>query len=271
MERVTAENQRLGLWVAFDYGGRDELVRVARGLIESGVAADAVDEQVFRAHLYAPSMPDPDLVIRTSGELRLSNFLLWQSAYAELHFTSALWPDFGEEDLREALEAYASAAGGTDADELARLAHRVWRAAGAVALYAVWVGGWLMTGLGVVGVIAMHEYCAMTKELRPLTVAGFAGAAGIIAVHRGGLVWGLAVLLAALVLAFWLSAVADVRQRATVQLATTLFGITWIGYGIGFLIALRDIPGSGNSGAPCCSPSCWGSGRRTSSPTSVGG
>lgn len=119
-----------------------------------------------------------------------------------------------------------------------------------LALYAVWVGGWLMTGVGVVGgLIAMHEFCAMTKELRPLTVAGFAGVAGIvIAVHRGGLVWGLAVLLAALVLAFWLSAVADVRQRATVQLATTVFGITWIGYGIGFLVALRDIPGSGNWG-----------------------
>jgi undecaprenyl diphosphate synthase len=108
MERVTAGNQRLQLWVAFDYGGRDEVVRVARELIRSGIAADAVDEQAFRTHLYAPSMPDPDLVIRTSGELRLSNFLLWQSAYAELHFTPALWPDFGEEELREALEAYAS-------------------------------------------------------------------------------------------------------------------------------------------------------------------
>jgi len=108
MEQVTSGNQRLRLWVAFDYGGRDELIRVARELIESGVPADAVDEQVFRSHLYAPEMPDPDLVIRTSGELRLSNFLLWQSAYAELHFTPALWPDFGEEDLREALEAYAS-------------------------------------------------------------------------------------------------------------------------------------------------------------------
>jgi len=119
-----------------------------------------------------------------------------------------------------------------------------------VALYAVWVGGWLMTGLGVVGgLIAMHEYCGMTRELRPLTVAGFAGVAGVvIAVHRGGLVWGLAVLMAALVLAFWLSAVADVRQRATVQLSVTLFGITWIGYGIGFLIALRDIPASGGWG-----------------------
>jgi undecaprenyl diphosphate synthase len=108
MEQVTAQNQRLQLWVAFDYGGRDELIRVARELIEAGVPADAVDEQVFRSHLYAPSMPDPDLVIRTSGELRLSNFLPWQSAYAELHFTPALWPDFGEEELREALEAYAS-------------------------------------------------------------------------------------------------------------------------------------------------------------------
>ena len=108
MERRTASNTRLDLWVAFDYGGRDELVRAARALVGEGVAAEDVDEDALRAHLYAPAMPDPDLVIRTSGELRVSNFLLWQAAYAEYHFTPTLWPDFDGEELGDALAAYAT-------------------------------------------------------------------------------------------------------------------------------------------------------------------
>jgi undecaprenyl diphosphate synthase len=107
MEQRTRDNPGLALWVAFDYGGRDEILRAVRQLVADGVAPDAIDEPSLRARLYAPLMPDPDLVIRTSGELRVSNFLLWQSAYAEYHFTPTLWPDFGEEDLREALAAYA--------------------------------------------------------------------------------------------------------------------------------------------------------------------
>ncbi len=107
MERRTAENTRLDLWVAFDYGARDEIVAAARQLVADGVAPEAIDEGAVAARLYAPDMPDPDLVIRTSGELRVSNFLLWQAAYAEFHFTPTLWPDFDDGDLREALEAYA--------------------------------------------------------------------------------------------------------------------------------------------------------------------
>ena len=108
MEERTAANGRLTLWVAFDYGGRDEVVEATRALLREGADPETVDESAFRAHLYAPGMPDPDLVIRTSGELRISNFLLWQSAYSELHFTPTLWPDFGEDDLREALAAYGA-------------------------------------------------------------------------------------------------------------------------------------------------------------------
>lgn len=107
LEQETAANERLHLWIAFDYGGRAELVEAARRLLADGVSADDVTEEELARRLYAPELPDPDLVIRTSGELRLSNFLLWQSAYAELVFTDTLWPDFGEGDLREALEAYA--------------------------------------------------------------------------------------------------------------------------------------------------------------------
>src|SRR5438105_2267968 len=107
MEDRTELNARLNLWVAFDYGGRAELVEAARRIVESGVDAREIDENVFAANLYAPELPDPDLLIRTSGELRISNFLLWQLAYSELVFVDTLWPDFGPQQLREALAAYA--------------------------------------------------------------------------------------------------------------------------------------------------------------------
>jgi undecaprenyl diphosphate synthase len=107
LEEETAGNRRLQLWIAFDYGGRAELVEATRRLIEAGVEPDEVDEELLGENLYSPEMPDPDLLIRTSGELRISNFLLWQLAYAELVFVDRLWPDFGEGDLRSALEDYA--------------------------------------------------------------------------------------------------------------------------------------------------------------------
>jgi len=107
LEEATAGETRLSLWIAFDYGGRAELVEAARRIVDEGVEADDVDEELLARHLYAPAMPDPDLVIRTSGELRVSNFLLWQSAYAELVFTDTLWPDFGPDEFRRSLEDYA--------------------------------------------------------------------------------------------------------------------------------------------------------------------
>ena len=107
LERETDGNDTLLLWIAFDYGGREEMVHVARRLAEDGVPAGEIDEAAIVARLYAPDLPDPDLLIRTSGELRLSNFFLWQLAYAELVFVETLWPDFGEADLRSALGEYA--------------------------------------------------------------------------------------------------------------------------------------------------------------------
>ena len=106
LEVETAHNDRLHLWIAFDYGGRGELVEAARSLVEDGVRPEDVSEEALAARLSAPDLPDPDLVIRTSGEQRLSNFLLWQSAYAELVFTETYWPDFGESELRAALDEY---------------------------------------------------------------------------------------------------------------------------------------------------------------------
>jgi undecaprenyl diphosphate synthase len=105
LEAATEKETRLSLWIAFDYGGRAEIVEAARRLAASG---EEIEENTFAQHLYAPEMPDPDLVIRTSGELRVSNFLLWQSAYAEFVFTDTLWPDFGPEELRSAVEDYAN-------------------------------------------------------------------------------------------------------------------------------------------------------------------
>jgi undecaprenyl diphosphate synthase len=100
-EAETAGNQRITLFVAFNYGGRAEIVDAARSFTGS-------TEEEFRRHLYAPEMHDPDVLIRTSGEQRLSNYLLWQSAYSELVFTDVLWPDFSRGDFESALEEYAS-------------------------------------------------------------------------------------------------------------------------------------------------------------------
>jgi undecaprenyl diphosphate synthase len=108
LESETAHLDTLQLWIAFDYGGRAELVEAARQLVATGVSPEDVSEEAIAAHLYAPELADPDLVIRTSGEQRISNFLLWQSAYAELVFDDTLWPDFGEERLRAAVDEYAS-------------------------------------------------------------------------------------------------------------------------------------------------------------------
>jgi undecaprenyl diphosphate synthase len=105
LERETEDNRRLNLWIAFDYGGRAELIDAANRAVAAG---REVDEETFSSYLNAPEMPDPDLLIRTSGELRISNFLLWQLAYAELVFVDTLWPDFGEDQLRAALDDYAS-------------------------------------------------------------------------------------------------------------------------------------------------------------------
>jgi undecaprenyl diphosphate synthase len=103
---LTKNNTGLTLCLAFDYGGRDEIVRAARRIASAGVPGDNIDESMFAQYLDSPGIPGPDLVIRTGGETRLSNFLLWQTAYSELYFTPVLWPDFGRKDIEEALSEY---------------------------------------------------------------------------------------------------------------------------------------------------------------------
>ena len=108
LEQATSALDTLCLWIAFDYGGRAELVEAARRCVADGLTPEEVDEAALAARLYAPELPEIDLLIRTSGEFRISNFMLWETAYAELVFTDTLWPDFGLEDLRAALELFAA-------------------------------------------------------------------------------------------------------------------------------------------------------------------
>jgi undecaprenyl diphosphate synthase len=108
LEQLTQDLDTLHLWIAFDYGGRAELVRAVTQVVADGLDPSQVDEDAIAERLYAPELRDVDLFVRTSGELRLSNFMLWEAAYAELVFTDTLWPDFGEDDLRAAVEAFAA-------------------------------------------------------------------------------------------------------------------------------------------------------------------
>ena len=104
---LTKNNTGLTLCLAFDYGGRDEIVRATRRIVSSGLSPDSIEEAVFARYLDSAGIPDPDLLIRTGGESRLSNFLLWQVAYSELYFTPVLWPDFGAGAIEEALSEYS--------------------------------------------------------------------------------------------------------------------------------------------------------------------
>jgi undecaprenyl diphosphate synthase len=107
VEKMTRENSRMTLIVALNYGGRDEIVEAARRIMaERRVAPGDLDETTFAAHLFTEGVPDPDLLIRTSGEMRVSNFLLWQIAYSEIHVTPVLWPDFRRQHLLEAVLEY---------------------------------------------------------------------------------------------------------------------------------------------------------------------
>lgn len=103
----TRDKRNLNLVLAFNYGGRDEIVNATREIVAAGLNPDEIDETIFSNHLYSVTIPDPDLVIRTAGEMRLSNFLLWQAAYSEIYFSNALWPDFNKKELIKAIEAYS--------------------------------------------------------------------------------------------------------------------------------------------------------------------
>ena len=105
---LTQHNTALTLAVAFNYGGRADIVQAVQQIVAAGVPSEAVTEELVTEHLYTSGMPDPDLIVRTAGEFRLSNFLIWQAAYAEYYSSPVFWPDFGAEHLRQAIAAYGN-------------------------------------------------------------------------------------------------------------------------------------------------------------------
>ncbi len=104
---LTKHNTRCTLCIAFNYGGRAEVVDAVRRILRDGITSDNIDEALISRYLYTTDLPDPDLIIRTGGEMRLSNFLIWQAAYSEYYATPILWPDFGPEEIERALIAYS--------------------------------------------------------------------------------------------------------------------------------------------------------------------
>ena len=105
--KLTQNNSQMTVSLAFNYGGRDEIVEAAKTLVLERISPQDINEKVFSQYLYTSDIPDPDLIIRTGGEIRLSNFLIWQSAYAEIYFTPVLWPDFSKKEINKALVAYS--------------------------------------------------------------------------------------------------------------------------------------------------------------------
>lgn len=105
--KLTENNDRLILNIAFNYGGRDEILCAVKRIIQDGVQPDQLDSELFSTYLFTAGTPDPDLIIRTSGEMRISNFLIWQAAYSEWYFSPTYWPDFDKEELRKAVFAYS--------------------------------------------------------------------------------------------------------------------------------------------------------------------
>jgi undecaprenyl diphosphate synthase len=104
---ITKNNRNITLGFAFNYGSRDEIIDATRKIVSSGISPEKIDDSVMNQNLYTAGIPDPDLIIRTGGEMRLSNFLLWQSAYAEMYFTGVLWPEFDRDEIDKALVAYS--------------------------------------------------------------------------------------------------------------------------------------------------------------------
>ena len=107
-EQLTRGNSGITLNVAFDYGGRDEILAAVKKIIRDGIPEDQVDEALFQSYLFTGHSPDPDLIIRTGGEMRISNFLLWQSAYSEYYHTPTLWPDLESDEIERVLEDYGT-------------------------------------------------------------------------------------------------------------------------------------------------------------------
>ena len=250
LEAETAPNTRLDLWIAFDYGGRAELVEAARRLVEAGVDPRRRSTRTsFAAHLYAPELPDPDLLIRTSGELRISNFLLWQLAYAELVFVDTLWPDFGARDLREALAEYAQPPPPLRRHDepassralLVAVVGAAARARAGLARRLVAVRARCVAALDRAARVLRDDAAAAARSCSPATRAR---CSALLGAELGGLEWMLGGVLLTLALAFLLKGIAETRRRRRCRRRDgARRGLDRLG--LGFVLLLRDIPEHG--------------------------
>ncbi len=210
-----------------------------------------IDENVLAANLYAPELPDIDLLIRTSGELRVSNFMLWQIAYAELVFVDCLArvrrppPAGGAGRVREAASPLRR--------QMSNLVSRLAVAAVGVpvVLAAIYVGGWwIFALLIVVAAVSLHEFWLLARTLSPLAPAGYVG--GILALvgaRSGGIGWMVGGVLTAFALAFALKGISDTRQASTASISATVMGAVWIGCGLSFVLLVRGLPVHGRLAA----------------------
>ena len=248
LERKTEDLDTLGLWIAFDYGGRAELIEATRRCIEDGLAADEIDEAAIAARLYAPELPEIDLLIRTSGEFRISNFMLWETAYSEFVFTDTLWPDFGADDLQDALgrvRCPRSAVRGPMSAFWSRIV--VSLVLLPVILGIVWLGGWWLFAAALIGgLIALHELYAMGRGLRPLVLGGYVGLIlTLLGAEVGEISWMVGGIFATVVIAFVVFGFSDARPSATAAISLTLLGVVWVGGGLASFMLLREIPENG--------------------------
>ena len=222
----------------------------ARRLVEDGLEPAQIDEEALAARLYAPELGDVDLLIRTSGELRISNFLLWEAAYAELVFTDTLWPDFDAADLRAAVDAYARAPAALRGPHrvVSPFVSRIAVAAVLLPLVLgiVWLGGWWLFGLALVGgLLALHELYAISRGLRPIVLGRLRGPRPHAPrrAARGPDVGARGHPRDARPRRSSCSSSRAPRQSAVAGFAVTLLGVGWVGGGLAHLAAAPRHPG----------------------------
>ena len=210
--------------------------------------AEDVDEAALAERLYAPELGEIDLLIRASGELRISNFLLWELAYAELVFTDTLWPDFDVDDLRAAVEAYAArqrrfGARGAAVSRSSRGSSSRRCCCRSCSASSGPAAGGSSVSPPSAALLALHELYAIARGLRPIVLGGYVGVLlTLLGAQLGGATWVLPGILATLPAALLVFFVSSARQHAVAGFAVTVLGVAWVGGGLAYLMLLRDIP-----------------------------
>jgi len=254
---LTKDNTRLNLSIAFNYGGRAEIVEAVRRLVAEGVPPHQINEERISSYLYSAGLPDPDLIIRTGGEMRLSNFLLWQSAYSEYYATPTFWPDFDDKELEQALIAF-----GQRRRRFGRLQARAGSAPQAVSgvlrkrtlsavigipplVVVVWLGNpWFAMLVAAAALVATYELYRMLADSgrSPLTVPGLIGAVLFALIPLCPDARALpAALAAAIIVTLAGSALGASRSGRFPDWAWTLAGMLYIGWLLSYLVALAEL------------------------------